>query len=261
MDLSKLSLPFSEDEIEWRIGQCGKKGNGQIWAMCLAYVQARAVMNRLDDVCGPENWRTAYRFISGSADTAPGIICELSIFINGLWVTKEDGAEQTDIESFKGGLSSSLKRTGSTWGIGRYLYKLEANFATIVSDRKGANWGKTKDGTEFYWTAPPLPAWALPDPSMARQNHRISLEQPGLEDGDPNALQTYRIDFGKYAGYNLEEISITDLRLYIEYIEKKAAKDSKPIIGKVADFIQRASNHIAAFENSPSDTFDNFGKA
>src|ERR1700722_6080658 len=73
IDLEALKKPFPEDEIEWRIGSAGKKGNGQIWATCLAYVQARAIMNRLDEVCGAENWRVSYRFISGSSGIEAGV--------------------------------------------------------------------------------------------------------------------------------------------------------------------------------------------
>ena len=54
MDLSKLKEPFSENDIEWRVQQSGET-NGRIWAKVLAYVTARAIENRLDEVCGPEN--------------------------------------------------------------------------------------------------------------------------------------------------------------------------------------------------------------
>ena len=37
---------------------------------------------------------------------------------------KTDGAENTDYEPVKGGLSDAMKRAASQWGIGRYLYKL-----------------------------------------------------------------------------------------------------------------------------------------
>ena len=161
INLKDLSHPFDASEIEWRVGQCGKNERG-IWATCLAYVSARAIMDRLDYVCGPENWKASYRIIGGE-----GVICELSIRTNeGDWVTKEDGAEKTEIESFKGGISSALKRAGSVWGIGRYLYGLDQGFATIVPS--GGNYGKTKDGTSFHWKPPALPAWALPAANPAK---------------------------------------------------------------------------------------------
>ena len=158
MELSKLKEPFPEDCVEWRLSQCGETANG-IWAQCLAYISARAVMDRLDEVCGPENWKVEYTHPVG------GVICKLTIHIgDDKWITKEDGAEASDIEPFKGGISGALKRAANVWGIGRYLYGLETNFANIVENRKvpGAKYGKTKEGKVFYWTPPPLPDWALP---------------------------------------------------------------------------------------------------
>lgn len=155
MDLSRLKDCFEPSDIEWRLQQCGKGKNDKIWGMALAYVTNRAIMNRLDEVCGPENWKNEYK-------PAPygGILCGISIKIGDEWVTKWDGAENTDIEAVKGGLSGAMKRAAVQWGIGRYLYKLEESW--INANENGAYRGKTKDGTIFKWDAPALPAWALP---------------------------------------------------------------------------------------------------
>jgi hypothetical protein len=125
----------------------------------LAYVTNRAICNRLDEVVGPENWKN--EFITGPNG---GILCGLSIKIDGEWITKFDGAENTNIEPVKGGLSGAMKRSASTgWGIGRYLYYLEEGFAKILPENsKEGSYGKTKDGTKFKWLPPELPSWALP---------------------------------------------------------------------------------------------------
>lgn len=153
-ELHKLHEPFAALDIEWRIQSSGEK-NGQIWARCLAYVTNRAIMNRLDDVVGAANWKNEYA-------RAPegGIMCGLSIKIDGEWVTKWDGAENTDIEAVKGGLSGAMKRAAVQWGIGRYLYDLEEGFAQIRDN--GMYRGKTKDNKSFKWDPPKLPSWALP---------------------------------------------------------------------------------------------------
>jgi hypothetical protein len=155
MDLSKLKDCFEPNDIEWRLQQCGKGSNGKIWGMALAYVTNRAIMNRLDEVCGPENWKNEFK-----AAPDGGILCGISIKVGDEWVTKWDGAENTDIEAVKGGLSGAMKRAAVQWGIGRYLYKLEESW--INANENGAYRGKTKDGTTFKWDAPTLPAWALP---------------------------------------------------------------------------------------------------
>lgn len=61
MDLNKFDEPFSHEDIEWRIQQSGKTRDGKVWAMVLAYVTNRAIMKRLDDVCGKAGWRNEYR--------------------------------------------------------------------------------------------------------------------------------------------------------------------------------------------------------
>ncbi|EAV6548469.1 recombinase, partial [Salmonella enterica] len=52
MNLDQLDEPFAAEDIEWRIQQSGKTRDGKVWAMVLAYVTNRAIMKRLDDVCG-----------------------------------------------------------------------------------------------------------------------------------------------------------------------------------------------------------------
>ena len=155
MDVSKLKDCFEPNDIEWRLQQCGKGSNGKIWGMALAYVTNRAIMNRLDEVCGPENWKNEFK-----AAPDGGILCGISIKVGDEWVTKWDGAENTDIEAVKGGLSGAMKRAAVQWGIGRYLYKLEESWINV--NENGVYRGKTKDGTTFKWDAPTLPAWALP---------------------------------------------------------------------------------------------------
>lgn len=153
-----LKAPFPEDDLEWRIQQSGVKKDGKPWAMVLTYITARAIMDRLDKVFGPENWDVKYEKVDG------GFFCTIGALINGEWIYKTDGADATDVEAFKGGISSSIKRAAVPWGIGRYLYKLESNFAR-VSDKwiPGAQKGYIKEkNIEFYWLPPELPKWALP---------------------------------------------------------------------------------------------------
>jgi hypothetical protein len=159
MNLVDLKKPFAADEIEWRIARSGKR-NGQIWAKVLAYVTNRAIMDRLDEVCGQECWTNEYQ--SGPDG---GVLCGISIRVNTeegyVWLTKWDGADNTNIESTKGGLSGAMKRAAVQWGIGRYLYKLTEDWPEIVE--KGGNYAKTKEGDVFYWLPPDLPSWALPE--------------------------------------------------------------------------------------------------
>lgn len=122
IDLTALSAHFPPSAIEWRVGSTtGDKSKG----MALAYLTARDVMDRLDDVCGPANWQDRYEF-HGSRT-----VCYLSIRIGDDWVTKADGAGDSDVEAEKGAISDALKRCAVKWGIGRYLYDLESPWVEI----------------------------------------------------------------------------------------------------------------------------------
>ena len=90
-------------------------------------------------------------------------MCHLSCKIDGEWITKCDGSDQTDIEAVKGGISGAIKRSAVLWGIGRYLYNLDADFAIIHDKGKHYQAGKKESYPAFRWDAPELPAWALPD--------------------------------------------------------------------------------------------------
>lgn len=142
--LQKLKEPFPKEELNWRVGATTpdkKKG------LALAYIDARAVMDRLDEVCGPENWQRKYQ------QFGKDYVCEIGINIEGVgWVWKSDGASETDFEATKGGLSDAFKRAAVSWGIGRYLYKL------------GAIWVPIKQQGNSYAidTPPQIPSWALP---------------------------------------------------------------------------------------------------
>lgn len=161
INFQALAAPFPSQDIEWRIQQAGAK-NGRPWAKCLAYVTNRAIMERLDTVVGPANWSNRFEVGPGG-----GILCGIAIRIGDEWITKWDGAENTDIEAVKGGLSGAMKRAAVQWSIGRYLYKLEEGWANIHDN--GEYFGKAKDGGSFRWDPPALPAWALPEGSSEQK--------------------------------------------------------------------------------------------
>lgn len=117
-DLPKLAAPFPKEDIHWR-AQTIRKMSADHKALALAYLDARDVMERLDQVCGPEGWQTKHADMSGGRAA-----CHLGIIVDGTWIWKSDGAGATDVEGDKGAFSDSLKRAAVAWGIGRYLYDL-----------------------------------------------------------------------------------------------------------------------------------------
>lgn len=170
MELSRLDEPFAPGDIEWRIQQSGKSGQGNIYAMVLAYVTNRAIMSRLDEVCGKAGWRNEYL-----PAPAGGVMCGISIKVDGEWITKWDAAENTEVEAVKGGMSGAMKRAAVQWGIGRYLYNLETGFAQVSTEKRN-DWhrAKLKDNTAFWWAPPQLPSWALPATESKKQTNNES---------------------------------------------------------------------------------------
>jgi hypothetical protein len=181
-DLSLLKEPFEPDEIEWKVISQGHK-NKEPWAVVVPYIKARAVMNRLDDVVGPANWKDDISPIGS------GFFCSLAIKIDGEWVSKTDGADETDIDAFKGGISDARKRAGVLWGIGRYLYEVPqmfAHFSQVYKSTKGAQPidievtpacdGESAEFERFYWLPPELPKWALPMKAVELQKIRVEKE-------------------------------------------------------------------------------------
>lgn len=124
-----LAKPFAPEDLEWRLQTLTKdKTRG----MAVPYVNNRAIQNRLDDVVGPENWYNDFKpwHSSGKKQSQ---LCGISIYFPDRkeWVTKWDGAEDSDIEPIKGGLSDSMKRAANQWGIGRVLYSMDTVWVSV----------------------------------------------------------------------------------------------------------------------------------
>lgn len=171
IDFRALQDFFAAEEIEWRVQQAGEK-NGRIWAIAVPYVTNRAIQARLDEVVGPESWRNEFR-----PGPDGGVMCGLSIRVGDEWVTKWDGAENTDVEGVKGGLSGAMKRAAVQWGIGRYLYALDEVFANVHDN--GRFRGKLPGragGRAFRWDPPALPAAVLPAPAPSARERDAMLE-------------------------------------------------------------------------------------
>jgi hypothetical protein len=149
-DLTALAAPFPDAQISWRVGSTtgidkktnepypGKEAKG----MALAYIDARDVMRRLDEACGPACWQCEYTPMPNGTTC-----CRIAVrTVSGEWVWKANGGSATgDVEkeaeremAEKGGYSDAFKRAAVLWGIGRYLYELDSPW--IALEKKGNSW-------------------------------------------------------------------------------------------------------------------------
>jgi len=110
MDLNKLKEPMP---FMWRVQECKEYG-----ANCVAYIDARAVMNRLDEVCGVGGWQSKYESHNGN------LYCSIGVKVDNEWVWKTDCGSESNVEKEKGEASDALKRAAVQFGVGRFLYDL-----------------------------------------------------------------------------------------------------------------------------------------
>lgn len=223
--LKELKKPFDPKDVEWRIQKKSKDGTK---GMAMAYIDARAIANRLDEVVDRnmiDGWSVDYRPIDmgtvkrqrrgfDTEEPIKGFICAITLYSGGEKYTREDGANLTDFEAFKGGLSGAFKRAASAWGIGRYLYDLPVTWAPID------NWGNVI-------RKPNLPLWALPEGYVQPQEPEtsntpvddtviansfddlaVSLDDdnPFTEDNGVPAVEDMVFPFGKHKGKRLGEV-------------------------------------------------------
>jgi Rad52/22 family double-strand break repair protein len=107
-----LAAPFEPEEVKLRV-QATRQ---------LHYVTARTVMNRLDEVLGPENWWDDFVPLEHS------VICRLTIRLpDGQVLTKSDAGGYAGMadpgDDDKSGFADAFKRAAVKFGVGRYLYR------------------------------------------------------------------------------------------------------------------------------------------
>jgi hypothetical protein len=179
--VARLSEPFPLEEVKW-LPAFGFATSGP--TKVLAYVDARTVVNRLNEVVGANNWSDSYAesTVSGTevrevtdfsslqdSELAKGyggkvkgaknewqkkfeynnisyggVRCTINI----LGVEKSDVGVPSFAEQLKGAYSDSLKRAAVKFGVGEYFYRLGTLEAMF-------NNGKFSE-------PPDMPEWALP---------------------------------------------------------------------------------------------------
>jgi hypothetical protein len=125
-----LAAPF--DPCEVRFKPAAVSGNR---ALALAYVDARVIQDRLDDVLGIDGWQDNYECLPDG-----NVVCTLRCRLGDAWVTKVDvggPSEQPEAgDRMKAAFSDALKRAAVKFGIGRYLYRLPAQWVDWDAQHK-----------------------------------------------------------------------------------------------------------------------------
>ena len=152
-----LAAPFPLSEVQFKPGAVSGSR-----ALALAYVDARSVQDRLDEVLGIDGWQDDYQTLPDGA-----VVCKLRLRINGEWITKTDVGGQSEQpdggDRTKAAFSDALKRAAVKFGIGRYLYNLPAVWVDFDPKKKQ------------IVRPPQLPEWALPKAPAVHQPAAATL--------------------------------------------------------------------------------------
>lgn len=192
----KKEMPY-----KWRVQSCNSKV-----ANCVAYVDSRDVMDRLDEVVGFDKWQDEYKQVKNN------LYCGIGILIGDEWVWKWDCGVESNIEKAKGEASDAFKRAAVKWGVGRFLYDMPIHQLWSVKEAYNSTPNKKRyvpinpvTKKEFYGNdltiylnslgnnkqVPPRPQ---PSPSPSLQTFSMS---PSIE----SAILKYKED-----GYSVTQI-------------------------------------------------------
>lgn len=197
---ARLAHPFAADEVEWKPQTLSKD---QTKALAICYIDARAVMDRLDEVLGPMGWEDRYEILPDGC-----AVCTLRVRAapGGEWVTKTDVGGPSDQKDpgdrRKAAFSDAIKRAAVKLGIGRYLYRLGGEWVPYDAQRRRLK------------AVPKLPAWALPARQDAEPGQAPARPAGEADDADPAELvsrpqaqelaryiQQAGVDPGKWCAY------------------------------------------------------------
>lgn len=135
--IKKILLALSEPmQYKWRV-QSFSKNKPQ--ATCVAYIDARDAMQRLDDVC-VYGWQRRHIEIKGH------IYCEVGIVMpDGSVLWRMDCGTESNTEAEKGESSDSFKRACVNFGVGRFLYDLDIVYLPADAKKEGGNYPSVVD--------------------------------------------------------------------------------------------------------------------
>jgi hypothetical protein len=121
---TELSKPFEPKDVSWK-----PQATSGDRALAIAYADARAYQDRLNQVAGSD-WSDSYTVLDGGAV----VLCELTV----CGVTRSDvgEADPGDRNTATSALAQAFKRAAVKFGVGRYLYDLPKTWVDWDAQRK-----------------------------------------------------------------------------------------------------------------------------
>ena len=184
--MDALAAAFGAEDVKWKPQVVS--GNR---ALAVPFVDARAIMGRLDEVLGITNWATQYEVLPNNC-----VKCILSLRIGGEWIAKEDvgnPSEQPDEgDRTKAAFSDALKRSAVNWGIGRYLYRARhAWYDYDVQKKRFVNTPPLPPGPQPRHQRQPEARVRTPQEANGRSRQQAPAEQPAAQRSFYQKLKEY----------------------------------------------------------------------
>lgn len=129
----QLREPFDPREVDFRAQGRASEQTGK--AQVVAYIDARAVQDRLDAVVGAGNW--SFDWTPLVVEKGEVMVAKGTLTIHG--VAKADAGSASNFEQSLGAVSHCFKRAAVHWGVGRYLYNLPMNWVPVEKNGRIAD--------------------------------------------------------------------------------------------------------------------------
>ena len=132
-ELGKLNVPTPKDEIKYRPGGTFSSQRKK-FARMLAYVDARYIQDKLDQVVGSANWSNAFH-----RDEKGMLYCTITITFerkDGVvgTISKTDVGTESNVEQQKGEVSDAFKRCAVHFGLARDLYVIPKDPWSMIAE-------------------------------------------------------------------------------------------------------------------------------
>lgn len=221
--LSALSEPMP---YKWRVQSFSKN---KPLATCVAYIDARDAMARLDAVC-VYGWHRRHIEVKGR------IYCEVGIVMpdcSVLW--RSDCGTESNTEAEKGESSDSFKRACVNFGIGRFLYDLDMVYLPADAKKEGGNYPSVVDdnGKKVWDLTKHINAMKGKPLSNSNQPPKVMPSNLTIGDAEFSELNSLldetgsdKAAFCKY--FSIDSVAALPMQKYAEAVamlQKKAAKN------------------------------------
>ena len=186
-----LRRPFGSADLEWKLFSTSRdKSVGRV----APYLTARAVQDRLNEGLGYFGWSTEQ--VMGALGISLGLTCHIGDRSITRWgeAGYTTGGGDADPGGVKGAASNALKRAGSKFEIGEYLYHLPVLWVPIEKIGNTDKYRMTREGPGIAFAK--FPDWALPpkngqpqtarNPEPRRANPEPSEQSAAVPTTNPN---------------------------------------------------------------------------